>query len=189
MTFRSSSPAVVPTALLALRQTTAGTHTRLDADLHACGAFGDPRAAARMLVATARVLVPLEARYEARLGLVPRGGAPVEALLADDLARLGHPELDRPGPAVSGTHSWLAVAYVVEGSALGAPTVQRELARGGLGASAVVARVLDPAVTRQRWQALLKALRAHGEVVDPAFGRAAEAVFCAYRGMALEDAR
>lgn len=177
--------------LALLRQRTGIAHARLDADLRAGGALHEPAAAARMLVATALVLGPLEAVADLRLGLATRPGSGLEPALAADLRRMANsPDAPAIPPVALDGMRWLGAVYVAEGTALGTPTVQRELRASGLGPSAVLARLDDPLQTRRRWAAVVRALAA----VDDGAAReqvctAAAAVFAAYRQVALEAAR
>jgi heme oxygenase len=123
-------------ALAALRGATREHHNRIDR-LMDLRRMGDPAHYARVLQALAAFLGPWEAAVRAPLAADAQAWVQARSrrhFLQRDLAALGIPALEGPGPALhftSAAAAWGSL-YVLEGSALGGQVITRALAHHGL---------------------------------------------------------
>ena len=161
-----------PTRRFALRAETADAHAALDA---AVGPLADVAAYRRYL----RGLHAFRVTAEARLAGAAWEPVPLAALIAADMADLGVEArapvaLDAPG----GASEALGLAYVLEGSALGARLLQRDAQALGFGAESGARHLTEQTRDKARWSAFCAALEA-----APGYdgGAAAAAAMAAFR--------
>lgn len=170
-----------PTARrFALRDRTAAAHAALDA---AVGPLADHPAYARYL----RGLLAFRAPAERALGGKAWEPAPIAPLIAADMRDLGvHPAAEAEVAPPAGTSEALGLAYVLEGSALGARLLHRQALAlgldGGRGARHLAAQTRD----LDGWRAFLGTLEAAEPFDLDAAARAAESGF-ASAGRAFAD--
>lgn len=157
----------------ALRSRTAAAHASLDASV---GPLDSRDAYARYL----RGLLAFRAPAEAALAGAGWTPAPLAGLIAADMADLGISPRDTVAVAApAGGSAALGLAYVLEGSALGARLLDRQARALGLdagfGARHLAAQTADLAA----WHAFLGALEAADPFNLDAASAAADAAFAA----------
>ncbi len=157
-----------PSRRAALRATTADAHAALDA---AVGEIAAPADLARYL----RGIHAFRAAVEPQVAASPWPTPPLAALIEADMAALAVPR--RPpvaiAPLARDSASQFGLAYVLEGSAVGARLIAAQVRRLGLEARHLTAQTADPA----RWRAFCVALEAAEDYDPDAAARAAHAAF------------
>jgi heme oxygenase (biliverdin-IX-beta and delta-forming) len=167
------------TRRFALRERTTGAHAALDA---AVGPLTDAAAYARYL----RALHAFRAPAERVLAAACWSPAPIAALIAADMADLGiapRPEMTLPAPRDRSGE--LGLAYVLEGSALGARLLQRQALALGLRADHGARHLAAQTHDLDGWRAFLATLEgAEPFDLDAAVGAAVAGFAAAERAFA-----
>jgi heme oxygenase len=166
-----------PTLRDILKDATAASHARLDAQL---GAFDlhDPIGYRRFLEANAAALLPLEGALVAAgvREMMPNWGghARTRAILGDLLAIGGAPRLLDP-PVLSGRFAVLGTLYVLEGSRLGAAYLLKHVRRVSDPRILNACAYLAHGTGQHLWQEFLAVLEKHAgelhneaDIVQPA---------------------
>ncbi len=145
------------TRRFALRERTTDAHASLDATV---GPLADADAYARYLRGLHAFRVPAERA----LATARWSPAPLAALIAADMADLGvTPRAEVALAAPQGASGELGLAYVLEGSALGARLLHRQALALGLEADRGARHLAEQTRDLDGWRAFLAAL----EAVDP----------------------